>query len=73
MGISKQKIDAIYELREAAEEKALAAKSVDENPTPAKRDQLLKTQLALEEKTMAAISVCHECAQQHKDDAPHGA
>jgi hypothetical protein len=71
VGISKQKIDAIYELREAAEEKALAEKSVDEDPSPAKRDKLLETRLTLEEKTVAAISVCHACGQEHAPGTAH--
>jgi hypothetical protein len=68
---SKSKIDAIYELREAAEEKALAEKAVDDDPSWENRDALLDKQAKLEAKTVSAISVCHECGHEHLPDAPH--
>jgi len=71
MGSSKKKIDAIYELRHAAEKKALAEKAVDENPTAQNRDRLLDRQIELEEKTMTAIERCHECGHSHGPDEPH--
>jgi hypothetical protein len=71
MGKSKNKVDAIYALREAAEKKALAEKELAEDPRAEKRDQLLEARLALEEKTMTAIEVCHECGHQHADGQPH--
>ena len=71
MGISKDKIDAIYDLREAAEKKALAEKELAEDPRAEKRDQLLEAQLALEQKTLLAIEVCHECGHPHTHDQPH--
>ncbi len=57
---SSKKIEAIYELRDAAEKKALAERAVDENPTPQNRDDLLKRQIELEDKTMTAIERCHD-------------
>lgn len=68
---SRQKIDAIYELREAAEEKARAEQEVDSAPSPEKKDQLLEKQLTLEAKTVAAIQACHECGHEHAPDADH--
>lgn len=70
MGISKKKIDAIYELREAAERKALAEKNLDEHPSPQSRDELLDTQIVLEDKTMTAIEICHDCGEEHAENCP---
>jgi hypothetical protein len=71
MGRSSRKIDAIYEVRAAAEKKALAEKALDEDPGMEKRDQLLEARLTLEEKTIAAIEVCHDCGHAHGEDEPH--
>lgn len=71
MSTSKKKIDAIFELRTAAEEKALAEKAATDHPSPENRDKLLDRQLDLEEKTVSAIDVCHECGHEHQPDAPH--
>jgi DNA-directed RNA polymerase subunit M/transcription elongation factor TFIIS len=71
MGSSKEKIEAIYDLRDAAEKKALAEKAVDENPTPQNRHHLLDRQLELEDKTMTAIERCHECGHPHARDRSH--
>jgi hypothetical protein len=69
---SKRKIDAIYDLRAAAERKALAEKAVDERPTRDREYALLEAKATLENKTVAAIAVCHECGHDHPSDAPHG-
>lgn len=71
MASSQEKIDAIFELRDAAEEKARAEKAVDDDPSPEKRDELLEKQIDLNAKTVAAISVCHECGHEHALGAPH--
>lgn len=71
MSSSQKKIAAIYELRDAAEKKALAEKAVDENPTPQNRDHLLDRQIDLEAKTMTAIERCHECGHPHEPGTPH--
>jgi hypothetical protein len=71
MSESKRKIEAIYELRQAAEEKARAEKEVDDAPSAEKKDRLLETQLKLEEKTVAAIRLCHECGREHAAGADH--
>jgi hypothetical protein len=68
MGTSRKKIDAIYELRTAAENKALAEKALDDEPGAERRDQLLHAQIKLEEKTIEAIEVCHECGRPHSSD-----
>jgi hypothetical protein len=63
MGRSSRKIDAIYEVRAAAEKKALAEKALAEDPGMEKRDQLLEARLTLE--------VCHGCGHAHGEDEPH--
>jgi len=68
---SSEKINAIYDLRDAAEKKALAEKAVNEHPTPRNRDDLLDRQIELEEKTMTAIERCHECGHEHDPRAAH--
>jgi len=69
---SKRKIDAIYELREAAEKKGRQEKILADHPSQDHRDQLLDSLLDLEAKTSEAIGACHECGHQHEPDAPHG-
>lgn len=71
MTTSRKKIEAIYELRKAAESKALAEKALDDEPVVHRRDELLDAQIKLEEKTIAAIEVCHECGHPHSSDEPH--
>ena len=68
---SKEKIDAIYKLRDAAEQKAHAERDLDEAPTPQARDALLDAQMELEKTTYRAIEVCHECGHEHGEDQPH--
>jgi hypothetical protein len=72
MNVSKRKIDAIFELREAAEKKALAEIKAADQPTLENRDELLETRLTLEDKTVAAIEACHECGHEHAPNASHG-
>jgi len=68
---SKDKIDAIYKLRDAAEQKARAERDVDEAPTPQARDALLNAQMELEKTTYHAIKVCHECGHEHGAGEAH--
>ena len=69
---SKEKIDAIYKLRDAAEQKAHAERDLEETPTPETRDALLDAQMELEKTTYRAITVCHECGHEHAEGQPHG-
>ncbi|MGC9991546.1 MAG: hypothetical protein ABSD52_03975 [Candidatus Cybelea sp.] len=71
MATSRRKIDSIYELRKAAERKALAEKAIEDEPGAERRDQLLHAQIKLEEKTIEAIAVCHECGRTHLSDEAH--
>ncbi len=68
---AKNKVDAIFELRDAAEEKAHAERDLAEAPSPQRRDALLEAQMTLAEKTHDAIEVCHECGGEHGTDQPH--
>lgn len=68
---SKEKIDAIYKLREAAEQKAHAERDLEEAATPEARDALLDAQMELEKFTYRAIEVCHECGHEHAENEPH--
>lgn len=67
----RNKIDAIYELRHAAEAKAHAEVALEQEGTPEARDVLLEAQLEVEAKTQAAIDVCHECGLDHGGLDPH--
>jgi len=71
MDPSEKKIEAIYELRDAAEEKAHAEHAFANQPTAEQRDALLDAQMNLEEKTFGAIVACHECGHEHGPDEPH--
>jgi hypothetical protein len=71
MGTSRKKIDAIYELRTAAENKAFAEKALADEPLAERRDQLLHAQIKLEEKTIEAIEICHDCGRTHSSDEAH--
>jgi hypothetical protein len=62
-------VKAVYELREAAIDHGKAIAQLDGAPTTAARDQVLATQTALEEKTVAAIDECSENAEEAVADA----
>lgn len=68
---SKNKVEAIYELRTAAEEKALAEHDFHMAPSAGSRAAFLDAQTTLEEKTVTAIDVCHECGHEHDETQPH--
>jgi hypothetical protein len=67
----RNKIDAIYELRQAVEAKAHAEHELAAKESPAARDALLEAQLEVEAKTQDAIDVCHECGDSHPAQAEH--
>jgi hypothetical protein len=68
---ARNKVDAIYELREAVEAKAQAEHRLEQDASAAARDALLTAILDVEAKTQDAIEVCHECGRGHADDEPH--
>ena len=70
-GVSSRKIDAIYELREAAEKKGHDERVLADEPTPEHRDQLLDSMLELEHKTVKALTACHECGHEYGSHEPH--
>ena len=69
---SQDKISAIYDLRQAVEEKVRQEIRVEDAPTPEARDALLDATLEVEAKTQHAIEVCHSCGGEHAVGAPHG-
>jgi hypothetical protein len=64
----KDKVQAIYDLREAAEQHARAAIRVERNNTPEARDELLEARIRLENQTHDAIVACHQCGRPHAPD-----
>ncbi len=65
------KVEAIFELREAVEEKVHAEYSAAREGSPEARDALLDATLKVDEKTQDAIEVCHTCDRPHAANAPH--
>ena len=68
---SHDKIDAIYDLRDAVEAKARLEAAVDERPSADAREALLDATLEVEAKTQVAIEACHECGHAHAADRAH--
>ena len=66
------KIQAVYELREAAEEHGRIEAALGDRADYAARRRLLDSRLTLEAKTQHAIEVCHYCGLAHLEDEPHG-
>ena len=67
----RNKIDAIYELRDAVEAKTRAEVALEATGSEKARDALLDAQLNVETKTQDAIDVCHDCGHSHPFDAGH--
>jgi hypothetical protein len=65
------KVEAIFELREAVEEKVHAEYSAAREGSPEARDALLDATLKVDEKTQDAIEVCHTCDLPHAVSEPH--
>jgi hypothetical protein len=70
--LSNEKIEAIYDLREAVETKVHAEHALELVPSPATRSALLDATLDVEAKTQAAIDVCHDCGLPHAAEDEHG-
>lgn len=69
--LQPNKVNAIYKLRDAAEQKAMAEMILRDQPSERHRDELLDAQMTLEAKTQDAIEACHECGGTHGPDKPH--
>ena len=67
------KVEAIFELREAVEEKVHAEYSAAREGSPEARYALLDATLKVDEKTQDAIEVCHTCELPHAASEPHTA
>ncbi|MGH7715279.1 MAG: hypothetical protein ACREML_04700 [Vulcanimicrobiaceae bacterium] len=68
----EDKVAAIYELREAAEQHARIEATVGEKPKGKDRDRLLDARIELEQKTQRAIETCAYCGRPHTDDECEG-
>lgn len=64
----EDKVAAIYELREAAEQHARIEAKVGEKPKGTDRDRLLDARIELEQKTQRAIESCVYCGRAHADE-----
>jgi hypothetical protein len=69
--LQPNKVNAIYKLRDAAEQKAVAEVRLRDQPSERHRDELLDAQMTLEAKTQDAIEACHECGGMHGPGKPH--
>ncbi|MFN2529187.1 MAG: hypothetical protein ABR584_10790 [Candidatus Baltobacteraceae bacterium] len=69
MGINK--VQAVYELREAAEEHGRAELQIDLDRSPENVDRLLEAKERLELKTVEAIQACEHCGETHCEDESH--
>lgn len=67
----RKKVEAIFQLREAAAKQAHAERDLEASPSPDQKMALLDATLELDEKTQAAIEVCHECGHEHAAETPH--
>ncbi|GAC1501720.1 MAG: hypothetical protein NVS1B14_06240 [Vulcanimicrobiaceae bacterium] len=67
----KNKVDAVYELREAAEEHGRAEERLQRERSPKSVDALLDAKERLEVKTVEAIQACEHCGESHCDDPAH--
>ena len=68
---AKNKVQAVYELREAAEEHGRAEAQIDRDRSPGNIDRLLDAKERLEVKTVEAIQACEHCGESHCDDDSH--
>ena len=69
--MAKNKIDAVYELRAAAEEHGRAEKMIETDRSPENIDRLVDAKEVMEIKTIEAIEACHECGEYHCSDESH--
>ena len=67
----KDKVEAVYELRAAAENHGRVQAQLEREPSARMRDAALDAQLAVEEKTAQAIEACHHCGLAHCEDPAH--
>ena len=65
------KVDAIFDLREAVERKVRAEVAAERTDDAGTRAEFLDASLDVESKTADAIDVCHACDRPHSSDEPH--
>ena len=69
--MNPDKIDAIYQLRDAAEESGRLEAELRSRMDHEARDQRLAARTKLEETTMKAIHACEYCGRAHAEEEPH--
>jgi hypothetical protein len=69
--LSNDKIEAIYDLREAVEAKVRAEQRLAQLASPEARAELLDATLEVEARTQTAIEICHKCGREHASSEPH--
>jgi len=69
--MAKNKVEAVYELREAAEEHGRAELQIDLDHSPENVGRLLDAKERLELKTVEAIRACGHCGDNHCTDESH--
>jgi hypothetical protein len=67
----KDKVEAIFELREAVEQKVHAEIALHREGSAQARDTLLDATVQVEAKTQDAIETCHHCGRAHVAEEPH--
>ena len=65
------KVEAVYQLREAAEAHGRAEALLETERSAETVDALLAAKEKLEEKTIEAIEACEHCGEAHCDDLSH--
>jgi len=71
--MTKKKMDAVFELREAAEELGRQEQKLEADQSPERRDAVLDARLEVEGKTAEAIDACEDCGREHCEDESHAA
>ena len=65
-----RKLEAIYELREAAQEYGRVLDQIGEREDADSRDQRIAAMERVEESTARAIEACEYCGRPHTDEEP---
>jgi|GEM_PF-2515978 len=71
--MTKEKVDAVFELREAAQELGRQQEKLERDGSPEQRDAVLDARLEVEGKTAEAVEACAYCGREHCDDEGHRA
>ncbi|MBV8244800.1 MAG: hypothetical protein JOZ38_02660 [Candidatus Eremiobacteraeota bacterium] len=64
----KDKLEAVYELRDSAEQHGRAQAAVERSASSENVRALIETRNDVDEKTTEAIEACHHCGRTHSDE-----